>query len=169
MTAPGVDPTLSQERLARLIRLAARAFNRSLQIRLQAEGITFGQWIFLRILWEEDGLSQKALSQRACLTEPTTHSAIKRLEKAGLVERRNIDGNRRKIHTFLVAKGWNLREKLEPLATEANAVSVAGLTASEVDTLRKGLLAIIDNLGRDEESAAKRGIRVPATRTTLDV
>ncbi len=65
------DPKLSEERLARLVRLAARAFNRSLQLRLHTEGVSFGQWIFLRILWYDDGLSQRELSQRAHLTEPT--------------------------------------------------------------------------------------------------
>jgi DNA-binding MarR family transcriptional regulator len=169
MTIGRKETVIEQERLARLIRLAARAFNRSLQIRLQAEGITFGQWIFMRILWEEDGLSQKVLSQRAGLTEPTTHSAIKRMEKAELVERQKLEGNRRKIHTFLTAKGWSLRERLEPLATEANLVAVAGLTAEEVTVMRKGLLAVIENLGEDERRAAHRGIKVPATRATIEV
>ena len=72
---PG-NEVYQNERLARLIRLAARSFNRSLQLRLTTEGVTFGQWIFLRILWNYDGLSQRELSEKAHLTEPTTHTAL---------------------------------------------------------------------------------------------
>src|SRR6056297_1470975 len=77
-------PDLTDERLARLIRTAARGFNRALSIRLSQHDVTFGQWIFLRILWPEDGLSQRELARRAGVTEPTTHSALRRLEAQGL-------------------------------------------------------------------------------------
>lgn len=161
---PGLADDGSEERLARLVRLAARAFNRSLQLRLSTAGITFGQWIFLRILWYNDGLSQRELSQRASLTEPTTHTALSRMEALGLLTRENADGNKRRLHAFLTEKGKSLRDQLEPLAIEVNSLSVEGLDAAEQKILRRGLLAIISNLERDEQKAAEQGIRVPATR-----
>lgn len=157
-------PNREEVRLARLIRLAARAFNRSLTLRLSDSGVTFGQWIFLRILWQEDGLSQRELSERANLTEPTTHTALSRMEDLGLIDRRNTDGNRRRMHAFLTKKGWQLRDKLEPLAIEANELAVKGLTKAERQVLRKALTLIISNLERDETEAASRGVRVPPTR-----
>ncbi|CAM4131734.1 MarR family winged helix-turn-helix transcriptional regulator [Palleronia rufa] len=159
-----VDPRLHEERLARLIRLAARAFNRSLTLRLSTEGVTFGQWIFLRILWREDGLSQRELSDRAHLTEPTTHTALSRLEQMGLITRRNVEGNRRRQHAFLTDEGWRLRDVLEPLAIEANDLAVEGLDAEEQAVLRHALTVMIHNLERDEAEAAARGQRVPPTR-----
>lgn len=161
---PSEAEKLDEERIARLVRLAARSFNRSLQIRLNTENVTFGQWIFLRILWREDGLSQRELSERAHLTEPTTHAALIRMEEAGYIARRNIGGNKRRQHAFLTARGWELRDLLEPLALEANETAVAGLTAEERGTLRKALAAIIRNLGEDEADAARRGVRVPPTK-----
>jgi DNA-binding MarR family transcriptional regulator len=154
----------AEERLARLVRLAARAFNRSLQIRLSTEGVLFGHWIFLRILWREDGLSQRELSERAHLTEPTAHSTLLRMEKLGYVSRRNMDGNKRRQHVFLTPEGWALRDKLEPLAVDANAVATRGLGEDELKTLRHALVTIIGNLERDEDEAAQRGLRVPPTR-----
>ncbi len=163
---PGsMDPVLYEERLARLIRLAARAFNRSLTLRLATENVTFGQWIFLRILWREDGLSQRELSERAHLTEPTAHTALSRMEELGLITRRNTEGNRRRQHAFLTDKGWGLRDKLEPLAIEANDLAVKGLSSEEQQVLRKALTVMIKNLESDEEDAALRGLRVPATRS----
>jgi MarR family transcriptional regulator, organic hydroperoxide resistance regulator len=161
------DPKLTEERLARLVRLAARAFNRSLQMRLQTEGVSFGQWIFLRILWYNDGLSQRELSQRAHLTEPTAHSALTKLEKQGIITREKMDGNKRTLQIFLTPKGWQLRDRLEPMARDVNILSLEGLAEDEVATLRKGLLAIIRNLGADEERAALQGIKVPATRASF--
>jgi DNA-binding MarR family transcriptional regulator len=64
------------DRLAHLIRDASRAFHRALQVRLAQHGVQFGHWTFLRILWESDGLTQKELSERAGVMEPTTFSAM---------------------------------------------------------------------------------------------
>ncbi len=158
-----------EERIARLIRLAARSFNRSLQLRLTSEGVTFGQWIFLRILWQNDGLSQRELSERAHLTEPTTHTALMRMEELGLITRRKVGSNRRRMHAFLTERGWQLRDMLEPLAVETNELALAGLGAAEVQTLRHALSTIIRNLEQDEKDAARRGLRVPPTRSLASI
>ena len=53
---------LPNERLAHLVRDAARGLNRSLQARLATHGVAFGHWVFLRMLWEGDGLTQREMS-----------------------------------------------------------------------------------------------------------
>ncbi|MEQ8488278.1 MAG: MarR family winged helix-turn-helix transcriptional regulator [Marinovum algicola] len=158
-----------EERVARLVRLAARSFNRSLQLRLTSEGVTFGQWIFLRILWQNDGLSQRDLSDHANLTEPTTHTALMRMQELGLITRQKVGTNRRRQHAFLTERGWELRDKLEPLAVETNEVALAGLRDDEVATLRRALSTVIRNLEQDEQEAAKRGLRVPPTRSLAGI
>lgn len=157
----------SDERVARLVRLAARGFNRALQLRLQTENVTFGQWIFLRILWQGDGLSQRELSDKANLTEPTAHSALIRMEELGYIVRRNIEGNKRRQHAFLTEKGWELRDLLEPLAHEVNEIALAGLNQDERKTLHKALAIMIRNLEADERNAAQSGIRVPPTKGNM--
>jgi|TARA_R100001509_G_scaffold155934_1_gene118768 DNA-binding MarR family transcriptional regulator len=154
----------SRERLAHIIRLATRGFNRSLQIRLASHHVTFGQWIFLRILWEQEGLTQRELSEEAGLTEPTTHTALQRLEALGFLEKRTLAGNKRKQHVFLTKRGKELRIELEPLAVEVNEVALAGLSSSELDIIRKGMLLILDNLEEDERKAGEEGRKVPPTR-----
>ena len=49
--------------LGYLVRDANRAFQRLLERRISPHGVTRGQWYFLRVLWEEDGLSQRELSR----------------------------------------------------------------------------------------------------------
>lgn len=152
------------ERLAHLTRLAARGFMRSLQFRLDGFDMTFGHWIFLRILWDEDGLTQRVLSERASLTEPTTHSALVKLEKLGYIKRKNLKGNNRRQHAFLTKRGRDARKILEPLAIEVNEVAINGLSDKEVAMSRKFLITMIENLAEDEVRERSLGKRVPPTR-----
>lgn len=155
--------TPAGERTAHLTRLAARGFERALRRRLEGEDITFGQWTFLRILWEEDGLTQRALARRATLTEPTTHTAIAGLEASGHVRRTAGEADRRRQHVWLTRAGRSLRAKLEPLALEVNDVAVARLTSDEVEVLRRYLICVVENLEDDERlnvraTAGKRAL-----------
>ena len=58
-----------------LVRDTHRAFSRVLGAAIADAGVTIGMWFFLRALWEEDGLTQRELSRRIGMTEPTTVSA----------------------------------------------------------------------------------------------
>jgi len=156
---------MKEERVAHLARLAARGFTRALQTRLAGFDMTFGQWIFLRMLWEEDGLTQRTLSERARLTDPTTHAALVKLEKFGYVVRKRIKhSNRRPQYVFLTEQGRALKDALEPLAIEVNAVATHGLSNAEVEELRRLLIVLIENLAHDETQAAAEGRSVPPTR-----
>lgn len=50
--------------------------------------VSFGHWTFLRILWKQDGLTQRALSEAAGVMKPTTYAALTGIEKLGYIERR---------------------------------------------------------------------------------
>ena len=145
------------DRLAHLVKDATRALVRALQERLAEHGVPFGHWTFLRILWEHDGLTQRELSAEAGVMEPTTFSALNAMEKLGYVARRRKGDNRKNVFVYLTPKGRALKRKLVPLAEEVNRVALGRLSAAEVARLRKTLLAIIENLARDDEKrAAKR-------------
>lgn len=152
------------DRLAHLVRDAARGLTRALQLRLSEYSISFGHWVFLRILWEGDGISQRELSVRAGLMEPTTHAAILKMEALGYVTRRRREGNRKKLFIYLTDEGRALKDRLVPLAEEVNRVAVDGVLQLDVETTRRTLLAIIANLAADEERALEGGMRIPATR-----
>lgn len=156
-----------EERIAHLVRLCSRGFSRSLARRLAQHEITFGQWVYLRILWKREGVTQSQLSEAANLTAPTTHTALGKLERLGIVERRTLGENRRRQHVFLTPKGRDLQGVLEPLAVEANEVALTGIPENMREELRGYLITILDNLARDEAEATARGIKVPATRASF--
>ena len=149
------------DRLAHLVKDATRSLVRALQMRLAKHAVSFGHWTFLRILWEADGLTQRELSEQAGVMEPTTFSALKAMERLGYVVRRRRDGDRKKVYVFLTPKGRRLRDKLVPLAEEVNRIAVRSVPAADIATARAVLLAIIENLARDEQAADRR---MPSTR-----
>lgn len=139
-----------QDRLAHLVKDATRAFVRALSTRLAVHGVSFGHWAFLRVLWERDGLTQKALSVEAGVMEPTTFAAVTAMERAGYVARRHKPGNRKSVHVYLTRTGRTLKRKLVPLAEEVNAIGVAGVATQDVAVTRAVLLAIIANLAASD-------------------
>jgi len=138
------------DRLAHLIRDASRAFQKALQVRLAKHGVPFGHWTFLRILWESDGLTQKELSERAGVMEPTTFSAMKAMEAQGYIVRKQLPTNKKNVYVHLSNEGRALKKKLVPLAEDTNNVSIEGIAADEIRITRKVLLAMIENLAADE-------------------
>lgn len=142
--------SVPNDRLAHLIRDVARAQMQALQVRLATHGVSFGHWTFLRILWIRDGLTQKELSELAGVMEPTTFSAVKAMEAMGLIERRQMNGNRKNMHVFLTASGRRLKTVLVPMAEQVNDISVRGLSDKAVADLRATLLTMIENLAAEE-------------------
>jgi DNA-binding MarR family transcriptional regulator len=147
------------DRLAHLVKDATRALLRGLQMRLAAHGVALGHWTFLRILWETDGLTQRELSEQAGLMEPTTFSAVQAMQRLGYVTRRHQAANRKKLHVFLTPKGRALKAKLVPLAEDVNNVAAREVATGDIAITRRTLLAVIENLAR-EEAANGNGKRV---------
>jgi DNA-binding MarR family transcriptional regulator len=138
------------DRMAHLVKDATRALVRSLQTRLAEHDVSFGHWTFLRILWERDGLTQRELSREAGVMEPTTFAALKAMESRGYIVRRQLAGNRRKVHIFLTTRGRALKRILVPVAEAVNRAAVRGVTSADIATTRRTLMTMLVNLGQDE-------------------
>ena len=129
-----------------LVRDVHRSLARALQSRIASQGVSMGQWFFLRALWDEDGLTQRELSQRVGMMEPTTVTALNGLERRGLVDRvRNIH-DRRKVNIHLTAKGRGLREVLLPCSIEVNQEATMGVSKSELTATMDVLRRMVNNL-----------------------
>ena len=132
--------------IAHLLRDAQRAISRCLAARIATYGVSIGQWYFLRALWEEDGLTQRELSHRVGMMEPTTVTALNGMEKRGLVKRVRNSQDRRKMNIFLTDKGKSLRDTLMPFEEEVNRLAVEGMEPAAAEALEAGLRRVIGNL-----------------------
>ncbi|MGN6498159.1 MAG: MarR family winged helix-turn-helix transcriptional regulator [Tsuneonella sp.] len=144
-----------------LARITFRSFSRVLERRTLKHNISAGQWRFLRQLWRDEGLTQRELSARVGMREPTTVVALKGLEAAGLIRREKSLVDKRKVHIFLTPHAKKLEKLLAPLNAEVHEIATAGMTEEEVQTLQRLLRQVIANL-HDETRRLPSFDTVPA-------
>lgn len=128
------------------VRLTHRLIQRYLQQKIEPHGVTPGMWYFLRALWHQDGLTQRELSIIVGTMEPTTLTAIKSMERNGLVRRERNTRDKRKINVYLTERGRGLKSELLPLARDVVETAVNGFSQRERDTFMLYLRLIQDNL-----------------------
>src|SRR5215467_5559996 len=145
-TGDGGYPPL--ESAGYLVRDAHRAFQKLLEKRIAAYGISRGQWYFLRVLWIEDGLSQRELSTRVGMMEPTTVIALRSMEKTGLIRRARTSDDRRVARVWLTAKAKRMREEMLVVARGINADACQGVTREELEAFRRAITRMTENLDR---------------------
>jgi DNA-binding MarR family transcriptional regulator len=130
------------------VRDAHRAFQHVLEQRIAPFGVTRGQWYFLRVLWIEDGLTQRELSARVGMMEPTTVIALRGMEKAGLLRRARSRDDRRRAHVWLTPEGHRLQKRLLPLARRIVAQAEKDIPPGDLATFRAAIAHMTKNLDR---------------------
>ena len=141
------------------LRNADREMATALQRRLAEHNITVGMSIFLRCLWEEDGVTQRELARKAKLVEGTTTDILQQMEMAGLIVRvRNII-DRRKMNIYLTQPAKNLFSKLKAIHEEIDAKATEGISSEEMELFLKVLEKITTNISHDNAETGKSGRR----------
>ncbi|NQV56299.1 MAG: MarR family transcriptional regulator [Rhodospirillales bacterium] len=129
-----------------LIRDTMMHLHKVLRARLSEHDISTAQWFLLRVLWEEEGLSQRELSDRVSTTEPTTQSALLRMEKQGIIRRERNKSDRRANHIYLTKKGRDLEPEMIPYAMNVNELASHGLSKTEIKTFKDIIGRMRNNL-----------------------
>ena len=129
-----------------LVRDANRAFQRLLEKRIAPYGVARGQWYFLRVLWSEDGLSQRELSARVGTMEPTTVIALRSMERSGLIRRVRSSDDKRRSQVWLTAKAQRLRDELLAIARGITDAAEDGISRDELAQFRRVIRRMTENL-----------------------
>jgi len=135
-----------------LIRDIHRGLSQVLDRKINEHGVTIGMWFFLRVLWDEDGLTQRELCRRVRMSEPTAVVALRAMEKRGLIGRLEDTEDRRKVYIVLAPKARRLRAELMPMVKDLNRQLLAGFSPKEVEVLLDMLVRARDNLERMESA-----------------
>lgn len=133
------------------IQLTHRLMQKLLQLKIEQFGVTLGMWYFLRVLWDQDGLTQKELSDLVGTMEPTTLSAIASMEQRGIVARVRNAADKRKINIFLTPYGHELKRKLLPIGIEVGDIAKTGISRREADLQ----IALLGELQTNLEAAIR--------------
>ena len=145
-TSSYLDPLHS---VGYLTRINFRAFSKALENLTEPHGVSAGQWRILRVLWEEDGITQREISERVGITEATAVKGVAGLEASGLITREVDEFDRRKMVTWLTIKAKTLRKKLIPLVVDVNERALKGISRKDIDTVRRVLVQTYLNLTAD--------------------
>lgn len=112
---------------------ASRAVTRCYQPLLAELGLTYPQYLAMLVLWEEDGLTVKAMGQRLKLDSGTLTPLLKRMEQAGLVKRQRRSSDEREVGIWLTEAGLALRARAESVPPAL--LQSIGLTLDELTEL----------------------------------
>lgn len=129
-----------------------RTMTRTFSARIAKHGVGMGIFQFLRVLWEDDELTQVELAERTRMRGPSAAGALHELERRGFVRRIADSHDRRKIRVLLTPKGRQLYDLVMPDIDVTNRAMLAGFGASEQRMLKSMLQRMRRNLA---EASAK--------------
>jgi MarR family transcriptional regulator, organic hydroperoxide resistance regulator len=134
------------ESIGYLVRYAYRAFVKALAVELDPHDITTSQWSVLRVLWQEEGMSQVELAQRMMVEKASLTPVLEIMTSNRLIVRSRNSDDRRKVNIFLTARGRQLKGMVLPSGGKINKKATRGMSAAEVERLRDLLSRLITNL-----------------------
>jgi|1185.fasta_scaffold418161_1 DNA-binding MarR family transcriptional regulator len=108
--------------------------------------LTPEQWIVLVQLWEKDGQSQSALSERTLRDRPTMSRILDTMEKGQLIERSVDAHDARSRLVKLTRSGKALQAKLVPVAKQIVARVEHGISERDLETTHRTLARMLQNL-----------------------
>lgn len=129
-----------------LIMAEQSIFQKELHARLKDTGLTIGQPKILDYLKDHDGAGQKDIA-RGCHIEPgTLTTLLNRMEDAGLVERRTLNGNRRSLYVFLTEKGKDQVKLVTEAFYTMEKEAFRGMSETECETLMHLIHQVYENI-----------------------
>lgn len=130
---------------------ASRATTAAYRPLLEALGLTYPQYLVLLVLWEEDGRGVRELCDALELDTGTLSPLLKRLDAMGLIERRRLTTDERRVEIRLTAAGSALRA--EAAGVPARLAAATGLSDSQLAALRTTLVDVRDHLKASRDPA----------------
>ena len=140
-----------REALVELLMQICMLNRRRMHALLDEIGLYRGQPHVLRALWDQEGLTHSELAHRLHRSPATITNMLKRMQKAGFVERRPDPADERVSRVYLTDAGREIQERVQRVWREIEAQSFAGFGDQERDQLQGHLVRVRDNLLRKEE------------------
>ena len=123
---------------------AAHAFSAAYKPLLAPLGLTYPQYLVMLALWEADGVSVKDLGARLRMDSGSVTPLLKRLERAGLVQRGRDRADERLLRVELTERGRALRA--EAAGVRPRIACALGGQEAPIQALRREIEALIDML-----------------------
>ncbi|WP_044209222.1 MarR family winged helix-turn-helix transcriptional regulator [Flammeovirga sp. OC4] len=97
---------------------ASRFITQQYRPLLEKLEVTYPQYLVLLVLWEEDGIPIKEITEKLLLETNTLTPLLKRMQTNGLIERTRSKEDERIVTISLTEKGKKLQEKAEEIPND---------------------------------------------------
>nr|WP_288453292.1 MarR family transcriptional regulator [uncultured Pseudomonas sp.] len=128
---------------------ASRQVVRAYKPMLEALQLTYPQYLVMLVLWEWDEQAPpqptvKALGERLLLDSGTLTPLLKRLQAAGLIDRRRSNADEREMHLCLSEQGRDLRNRVPALKRQL--LCEQGVDSEQLAPLRAQLDVLLQRI-----------------------
>jgi mobile rSAM pair MarR family regulator len=131
--------------ISKIKQLGDRVFEKILTAQ-GIEAFNGAQGRILYVLWQEDGVPIKTISERCGLAITSLTTMLERMEKSGLIIRQQDSGDKRKTLLFLTDKAKALKEDYDAISDRMSAIFYQGFTEDEIRNFEEYLERIRLNL-----------------------
>ena len=131
--------------IGQISKLSGRIFERILA-GAGVDAFNGPQGRILYVLWQEDFIPMRTLSDRTGLAKNTLTSMLDRMEAAELTERHPDREDRRVTRIGLTEKARALKDRYEAVSERMNEIYFKGFSDAEIDAFEGYLSRIILNL-----------------------
>jgi len=132
--------------LGYVICTVARKIHQHLTEQFKTQGITPEQWVVLRKLSEEDGISQRKIADRVAKDPNNIKVLVDKLESKLLIKRMVNPSDKRAFSLYLTPKGQALVDQLLPLDQAMTTTIEASLNQDEIVVLKSLLAKVQGNI-----------------------
>jgi DNA-binding MarR family transcriptional regulator len=113
---------------------------------LETLGLYHGQPPMLRALWKQEGLTHSELAASLHVQPATMTKMVKRMEKAGFVERKSDPDDQRVSRVYLTDAGRAVEAEVKQVWRTLESETFEGFTMEERVLLRRFFLQVRENL-----------------------
>ena len=113
-------------------------------------GLHPGQIPVLFAIKGKEGPTLRELADCLHIKPPTVTVTVQRLEKAGILEKKDDEKDQRIYHLYLTDKGEELLLRAQKIKEENNRLATSGLTEEDLAHLKWCLQTMQQNLLREE-------------------
>ena len=108
--------------------------------------VTPEQWVILKRLWQQEGITPKYIAELTFKDQPTVVRILEKLERKGFIFKEiNLEDSRSYL-IYLTESGRELKNVLIPLAEEKQKDALNGLDKKDIEKLFQMLNKIYENL-----------------------
>lgn len=131
--------------ISRLNKVGGRIFERILAAQ-NIDAFNGPQGRILYVLWQQDGIPIREISEKTGLAVTSLTSMLGRMEAAGLLRRTDAPGDRRKIMIELTDKAKALRPDYDLVSEKMGEILYAGFSEAEITESEQYLTRMMRNL-----------------------